>query len=135
LQTFSAIDKLSNFATILQLMNLRATHKRLISAFLIALYAFIVTPTKWWHHHDTILTESSSSISKKEGQSPTLQNPTGINCKICSHHYSSFYQDSSIPAVTTPTFLVNISNQLCTTACKQPLSYFSGRAPPTSIIS
>jgi len=133
LQTFSAIDKLSNFATILQLMNLRVTHKRLISAFLIALYAFIVTPTQWWHHHDTILTESSSSISKKEGQSPTLQNPTGINCKICSHHYSSFYQDSSIPALTTPTFCINNSNQFCPSASSQPLRNATGRAPPTLI--
>ena len=122
-----------NFATILQLMNLRATHKRLISAFLIALYAFIVTPTQWWHHHEAIISGSSTAIAKKSVQPPSLQNATGINCKICSHHYSIFDQNSSIPELTTPTFLVNKSNQLRPSACKQPLRYAAGRAPPTSI--
>ncbi len=114
-------------------MSLRATHKRLISAFLIALYAFIVTPTQWWHHHEAIISGSSTAIAKKSVQPPSLQNATGINCKICSHHYSIFDQDSSIPELTTPFFLVNKSNQLRPTAFTQPLRYATGRAPPTLI--
>ena len=132
MQTFNGINKLRNFATILQLMNLRATHKRLISAFLISLYAFIVTPTQWWHHHETFLSGSTTIIVKKSEHPSSLENATGINCKICSHHFSIFEQDSSIPELTTPSFLVYKSNQLRPTAFKQPLRYAAGRAPPTS---
>ena len=114
-------------------MNFRVTHKRLISALLIALYAFMVTPTQWWHRHEAILGGSSTFIVKKSGHPASLENATGINCKICSHHYSIFDQDSSILELTTPSFLVDKSNQLRPTAFIQPLRSATGRAPPTLI--
>ena len=64
-------------------MSLRATHKKLLSAFFITLYAFIVTPTQWWHHHDTNTQQTSLSTSiGKEANS--VQKTTGFNCKICA---------------------------------------------------
>jgi len=114
-------------------MNFRVTHKRLISALLIALYAFMVTPTQWWHRHEAILGGSSAVIAKKSGHPATLENATGINCKICSHHYSDFDQDSSLPELTTPYFWVDKSNQLRPSAFTQPLRSATGRAPPTLI--
>lgn len=122
-----------NFATILQLMNLRATHKRLISAFLIALYAFIVTPTQWWHHHEIILQAASTPIAKKTGPFSIVDNATANTCKICSHHYSFFDKDAAIPKISTPIFWATETSKLTCTQYTEPNRSTSGRAPPTAL--
>lgn len=124
--------KTTNFATILQLMSLRATHKKLISVFLITLYAFIVTPTQWWHHHemDTQQTSLSTSIGKDTN---SVQDAVGLNCKICSHHYSIADNNVGSLLMQHPVFT---ASQYCSTPPDQYLQYFrdiTGRGPPATI--
>ena len=113
-------------------MSLRATHKKLLSAFFITLYAFIVTPTQWWHHHDTNTQQTSLSTSiGKEANS--VQKTTGFNCKICDHHYSIAENDTCSSIIQHPSFEASES---CSTPPDQFLLYFreiSYRGPPAIV--
>ena len=77
-------------------MKQNKTYKILITAFLLALYAFIATPVQLWHQHsyDQNITTNKSvteaKIIKETGQSAET------NCQICSHHYSIYNKTDAI---------------------------------------
>ena len=101
-------------------MSLRATHKKLISVFLITLYAFIVTPTQWWHHHE-MDTKQTSLSTQKNKHTNTVQDAVGLNCKICSHHYSIADNNAGSLLMQHPIFT---ASQYCSTPPDQYLQFF-----------
>jgi hypothetical protein len=74
------------------------TYRQWLTACLILLYGFIITPTQWWHHHE-ILLSASSKVAAKDPITPAWDVESGTPCKICSHHYS-YHNNEDIPVLS-----------------------------------
>lgn len=75
------------FATSLHLVGKTGTYKQWVTALLMLLYGFVITPTQWWHHHE-LSYPATSKVTVKDQNTPTWDVESGSTCKICSHHYS-----------------------------------------------
>jgi hypothetical protein len=70
-----------------------------VAVFLLALYAFIATPTHLWHHHTPKKNQASkttSAFNTKTSIAKDISQNSESNCSICSHNYS-FYTNVDIP--------------------------------------
>jgi hypothetical protein len=104
------IKKTSNFATLLQILNNGFTYRQFISACLIALYAFIITPSLCWHQHEKTSFSSSPKQFKDSGTS-YVEEDRDSYCQVCSHHYSYYSNDAvafQIKAVSLTRLLVEV---------------------------
>jgi len=66
-------------------------HRKLLTALLLALYAFIATPVSLWHHHKV---QSPISSSEQKISKATIANDSDANCSICQHQYASSNNDA-----------------------------------------
>jgi hypothetical protein len=88
-------------------LKFKRSHKTIVAAFLLALYAFTATPVSYWHHHKSAC-ETSNTDQHSEGVKKHNVT-TDANCKICSHHYSVFANDA-ITVYFSPITLFNTVN-------------------------
>jgi hypothetical protein len=97
------------------------------------LYAFVTTPVQYWHNHinaDLSLSEYSKE-KKSSSISETNDKTNEANCKICSHQYST-YQNNTTLIIETPKALNNSVEAfyywfIPTT----PVFYNSNKGPPS----
>jgi hypothetical protein len=75
-------------------LTIKRRYKTYISAFLLALYAFIATPVQFWHHHAYPVSSTTSNSKEKTSVTKSPANIFDSNCKICSHHYSVAANDA-----------------------------------------
>jgi hypothetical protein len=66
-------------------------HKRILTAFVLALYVFIATPVSLWHHHKA---QSPVASSVEKIIKAITNNSSDSDCPICHHHYSTFTDDA-----------------------------------------
>ena len=71
------------------------------------LYAFIVLPVESWHHHayNAVGNSGNSSVQIKiNTHEQVVQSDTGseLECKICSHKYSSYSNDIFVHDIIAP---------------------------------
>ncbi len=69
-------------------------HKTIVAAFLLALYAFMVTPVSYWHQHS--IDSRAYAGEKQSNQVKNVSAAVDENCKICAHHYSVAANDAII---------------------------------------
>lgn len=70
-----------------------------VAVLLLALYAFIATPTHLWHHHTPKNIKTSNTTSESNANTniaKDIYQNSETNCSICSHHYS-FYTNVDTP--------------------------------------
>jgi hypothetical protein len=70
---------------------LNRSHKKILTAFVLALYVFIATPVSLWHHHKA---QSPVASSIEKILKATTTNSSDTDCPICQHHYSTFTDDA-----------------------------------------
>ncbi|MFN5224953.1 MAG: hypothetical protein ACK54Y_09135 [Bacteroidota bacterium] len=101
---------------------------------LIALYAFIITPSQWWHHHSqTISTSKSQPCS--EQQVPSVGEEQGTYCQICSHHYSYYSNEVAAIELIVPSVSTAFYKEAILAFSHPPLGTSTDRGPPTLIFS
>jgi hypothetical protein len=76
-------------------LKLKRNHKTIITALLLALYAFMATPVSYWHHHKGNCAEQGAAQHPQAVKKHTTG--TSADCKICSHHYSPLANDAVVP--------------------------------------
>lgn len=113
-------------------LNLNKKYKIILAAFLLGLYAFIVTPVSYWHQHNF----SNSGTSKKQYQETIAKSSvmgTDANCKICSHHYS-VSDDDAVALLISPTEQLSALNGFFFTKDVPNPGYCqSNKGPPSSL--
>ncbi|MBU3743121.1 MAG: hypothetical protein FGM61_01055 [Sediminibacterium sp.] len=105
-------------------------HRRCISVLFIALYAFIATPTATWHHHTVVFKGKKQEISDV-AQGSSLDTASIVSCKICSHHYSVFDNDSTLPIIQSVEYGITQSGISIAPCFTYSSRILSDRAPPT----
>ncbi|NDA60884.1 MAG: hypothetical protein EBX50_02470 [Chitinophagia bacterium] len=110
-------------------MSVSVFHRKCISAVFIALYVFIVTPASTWHHHSVIF---KGTTQKANGSSHafSLDNASGVSCKICAHHYSIFDNDAYFPIIVSAAYGITPSGISLTPSFTGSNTILSDRAPP-----
>lgn len=110
-------------------MRLSVLHRRTVSVLFIALYAFIVTPASTWHHH-TVFFKGTTQKVNESAHATSIDNETGVSCKICAHHYSVFDKDSFFPQIESPKHGITQSEISISTCFAYANKIVSDRAPP-----
>lgn len=107
-------------------------YRRVITAFLIALYAFIITPSLFWHQHQEIKISSSVELVSDQNL-PVIGEDQDIYCQICSHHYSYYSNDAVYLELNKPTYSGQFLPETLVRFCSINLSYPAERGPPARI--
>ncbi|MBP8115332.1 MAG: hypothetical protein KAY50_08245 [Chitinophagaceae bacterium] len=114
-------------------MNIIRKYKTFITAILLAVYAFIATPVQLWHHHN-YETNTVSGKSSKEKTSTSFseisQQAVDANCKICSHHYSTFIEAAIIKIEAPYIVSQSLEQYYVFPILSSPFLHFSNKGPP-----
>jgi hypothetical protein len=86
-------------------------YKRILTAFVLALYVFIATPVSLWHHNEA---QSTFASSVEKIIKATTTNSSDADCPICQHHYSTF-TDDAIAYIQSPIKQIRSSNTFYST--------------------
>ncbi len=112
----------------MQKLKLKSNHKTIVTACLLALYAFIATPVTFWHHH------KSNCDRKDAGQHEQgvkeSDKAVDANCKICSHHYSVAVNDAVTAYFSPLTFFNTVSDFYILKKIANPGYGQSNKGPP-----
>lgn len=112
-------------------MKLIKKHKKIITAFLLALYAFTATPVSYWHHHKS--TFEKNIVTKQHSQVVEESNvAVDDNCKICSHHYSIALNDASTVYFSPIHFFNRVIDLSSLKKIANPGNGQSNRGPPSA---
>jgi hypothetical protein len=113
-------------------LRILSTYRQFITFLLIALYAFIITPSLFWHqHNESVYAASSEQI--RNSDTPTLEAEKDAYCQICSHHYSFYSNDASFIELTKQNHFQSYFQGYAVRAfCISPL-HLAERGPPARI--
>lgn len=111
-------------------------YKILIAAVLLAFYAFLATPVQLWHSHNyAVNTQKSDSTNDKKQITFSKSTDKSIesNCQICTHHFSTYYDDAT--TIFSATLIIALISQgnLYTKIPLDPIFYQANKGPPTLI--
>jgi hypothetical protein len=135
------------------------TYRYLIGAFLMSLYVFIAMPVQLWHKHSakaypSALTECqviNEATSGAEFTNDMLPNAKTVragavcldelqiagdnadNCKMCSHHYSSYLENSACIVLINSTLLKIPYSSFRSSFPREEVLSFSNKGPPATI--
>lgn len=108
-------------------------YKPFIAAVLLSAYAFIATPIQFWHHHNyAVNAKRSSSTNDKEKITFSKSSGKSVegNCQICSHHYSTYYNDATT-IFAAPLIFASIKEGFYYTSIPStPLFNLPNKGPP-----
>ncbi|HKZ67914.1 MAG TPA: hypothetical protein VJ111_16220 [Chitinophagaceae bacterium] len=108
------------------------TYKHFIAAILLALYAFVSSPTQLWHHHN--IPERTSSSTSESAKHDTISNASGSNsessCQTCSHKYSTYNGDAVFPVGSSLAITAAKNGRYCLPLISTPSFPLPNKGPP-----
>jgi len=113
------------FATIVQL---KRNYTTIITACLLALYAFVAMPVSYWHQHKTVSDKYPAAQQSKMVKKST--SAIDANCKICSHHYSVANNDAITLHFSTLSFFTLFNSFFILNTITNPGYSKSNKGPP-----
>ena len=136
------------------------TYLNVIAVVLLGLYAFIAMPVQVWHKHaakqsyysqltvkavNADADNSVGSFGRVDLKTASTQSEIGImkevssaaanadNCKICTHHYSSYLESTGCILLSKVPFSKNLYSSFQSSFPREEVLSFSNKGPPIKI--
>lgn len=111
------------------MISLRKKYTQTLAIFLLALYAFVATPTAIWHAHATQKTHTSFVDSAGSFSDDDMNN-FSEDCSVCGHHYAIYTNDTTVYSSPFHNFFVNKQVDFPSSLRSYPQYTHSNKGPP-----